>query len=221
MKVAVIADIHSNLPALIKVLEEIGEMQTFCCGDLIGYNPYPNETIELIRERNIKSTLGNHDMAVLTKDTSWFNPRAAVAIKWTINKLKKENLEFLKSLPVTYRDEFFMVHGSPRDPLEEYVYEDYPDELFQGFFKKASTNTLILGHTHIPFIKKIREKLVFNPGAVGQPRDFDARASFAILDAKNKHVEVKRVEYDVEKVARDIIKEGLPEMLALRLFKGL
>lgn len=219
-KIAIISDVHSNIYALDKVLSRIKGMEVFCVGDLVGYNPYPNEVIEMIRDNGIISIMGNHDHAVITGDTLWFNPIAARAIHWTRGVIEDENLEFLKTLPNLYVHEHFtMVHGSPRDPLDEYVYSDYPEETLKGFLKGVSS-TLILGHTHVPFVKNLNGKLIFNPGGVGQPRDYDPRASFAIFDTENGEVEIKRVEYEISKVADEILDQGLPKELAYRLYLG-
>jgi putative phosphoesterase len=220
MEIAIIADIHSNLPAFEEVLKKIEGLPTFCCGDLVGYNPYPNEVIELVRKNGITSILGNHDYAVLTGDTSWFNPIAAWAISWTIDELKEENRGVLEKLPTVYVGEFYMVHGSPKNPLEEYIYKDHPDYVFLDFFNYTDKDVVVLGHTHVPFVKKIGEKLIFNPGAVGQPRDGDPRASYAIFDTESREVRIERVSYDIEKVDKDIMEKGLPEQLATRLFHG-
>ncbi|MFH1774844.1 MAG: metallophosphoesterase family protein [Methanobacteriota archaeon] len=220
MQVAIISDIHSNLPALREVLKEIKGMRIFCCGDLVGYAAFPNEVIELVREKKIISILGNHDHAVITGNVEWFNPVAAFAIDWTRKKIKKENLDFLSSLPRFHEGEFYMVHGSPRNQLDEYVSEDYPEGELLGFFKYTSKNAIILGHTHEPFIKKLGDKLIFNPGSVGQPRDLDPRAAYAIFDIAAKKVEVKKIEYDIDEAANAIIENGLPEILAHRLYEG-
>ncbi len=221
MKVAVLADIHANLPALEKVLEEIEGMPKFCCGDLVGYNPFPNEVIDLVKKENIVSILGNHDHAVLTEDTSWFNRIAASAIEWTVKELTAENLEFLKTLAQSHDNEFYMIHGSPKNPLEEYIPPEAPEYVFRDLFNYTKSDIIILGHTHVPFVKRIDEKLIFNPGSVGQPRDFDSRASYAILDTETKELEIKRVDYDIERTAERIVKEGLPGRLAWRLFSGM
>ncbi len=219
-EIAIISDIHSNLPALRNVLREISGMEAVCCGDLVGYNPFPNEVVEIIKKNRIVSILGNHDHAVITGDTSWFNPIAAEAIEWTRNKISSDNLAFLKTLPRIYENDFFMVHGSPRNELEEYVYEDYPLEILKSFFTYTKRNSMILGHTHVPFAKKIDGKLLFNPGSVGQPRDGDARAAYAIFDIDTMSVALERAEYDIDEVANAIEKNGLPLPLAHRLYLG-
>lgn len=220
MRVAVISDVHSNLQAMQAVLKEVGGMEIFCCGDLVGYGPFPNEVIELVMARGITSILGNHDYAAATRNTEKLNPVAAKAIEWTIGALKKENFDFLKSLPRVYKNSFCMVHGSPKKELDDYIYADYPDETFHDFLRQVGKDILVLGHTHVPYIKKFFNKLVFNPGSVGQPRDTDKRAAYAVLDTSTKKVEIKRADYDVDFVADAILKAGLPDVFARRLYSG-
>jgi predicted phosphodiesterase len=114
-----------------------------------------------------------------------------------------------------------MIHGSPKNPLDEYIYPEASDYVFKDFFNYTENDVIALGHTHSPFVKRLDEKLIFNPGSVGQPRDSDNRASYAILDLKTKEVEIKRVDYDIKRTAETIIKKGLPERLASRLFSGI
>lgn len=220
MRVAVIADIHSNLHALEAVLEDIGEAVIYCNGDLVGYNPYPNEVLELVRKKGIFCTLGNHDYAVITGNTAWFNPYAARALEWTMKHIKKENLAFLASLPLSYEGSFYMAHGSPRSPLDEYVTEDYPEEVVKGFFSHVGRDVITLAHTHVPYVRRLDEKLLLNPGSIGQPRDFDPRASYALLDPGKKQVEIRRIKYDVEAAVEAVIEAGLPPVLGYRLMEG-
>ena len=215
-----IADVHGNLPALEAVLDELPKAKTLHLGDVVGYNPYPREVIELLQERRIASVMGNHDNAVLTGDVSWFNPVAARAILWTREHLSEEELAYLASLPLEIKNEVCAVHGSPRRRLEEYVFPDYPDEVLSGFLKLAGRRILAMGHTHVPFWRRVGDALVVNPGSVGQPRDGDARASFASIDLSTLEVEIVRVEYDISRVAREILRAGLPAVLAQRLFEG-
>lgn len=217
---AVIADIHSNMPALERVFEELKGMKIFCLGDLVGYNPFPNEVIELMWDMKIPSIMGNHDNAVVTGDTSRFNPPAARAIEWTIDALTDDNKEYLRGLPILHDDDFYAVHGSPRNPLEEYVFPDYPLEVLSGFFDYTENTIMALGHTHIPFQTRLDEKIVFNPGSIGQPRDMDPRASYAIFDSHEKKVEIARVDYDIETVSSAIKEANLPRPLADRLHTG-
>ncbi len=225
MKIAVIADVHSNLVALKEVLSEIeklGDLPIIHCGDLVGYNPWPNQVVELMKKRGIKSVMGNHDRVVVTRETGWFNPTAARAIDWTADTLTPENTDYLKFLPQAVREEeYFMVHGSPLRPIEEYVFPDYRRAILEEFLKIAERDILILGHTHQPFAIRLGERLILNPGSVGQPRDGDPRAAFAVLDTEKREAEIKRVGYDIEEVARELSTAGLPETLGQRLFYGL
>lgn len=224
---AIISDVHANLPALNAVLEDIsarGIEEILCCGDLLGYNPFPNEVVEIIRSRKIPCILGNHDYAVLTKDTSWFNYVASEAIRWTIRNIKKENLAFIKAMPFYIKTKknaasLYLVHGSPMDLLYEYVFPDYDDATLKAY--AGENDILIMGHTHIPFKRKINNKLILNPGSVGQPRDRINKASYAVLEAGEKKAEIIRVSYDIDYVAEEILKQGLPDFLAERLYSGI
>jgi len=119
MLIGLIADIHSNLPALSAVLEHMDVDTILCAGDVVGYYPYPNEVIEIVKKYKIASIRGNHDVAVVTGDTSWFNPLAASAVEWTRNNISPENMTFLKKLPekLTFGD-IAVFHGSPSNPDE-------------------------------------------------------------------------------------------------------
>ncbi|WP_457555538.1 metallophosphoesterase family protein [Candidatus Pyrohabitans sp.] len=215
-----IADVHGNLPALEAVLDELPVAETLHLGDVVGYNPYAREVIELFQERRIASVMGNHDNAVLTGNVSWFNPVAARAILWTRERLSEEEFAYLASLPLEIKNQVYAVHGSPRRRLEEYVFPDYPDEVLSALLRLAGRRILAMGHTHIPFWRRVGDALVLNPGSVGQPRDGDARASFATVNIATLEVEIVRVEYDISRVAREIMRAGLPAVLAQRLFEG-
>lgn len=225
MKVAFISDVHANLEALQTVMRKIKKInpkKIYCIGDLCGYGADPNAVIEIIKKRNIPCVKGNHESAVTTGDTSWFNPVAAQAIEWTIEHLHEEDFRFLSNL----KDRFivrienykaYMVHGSPRDFLWGYLHEE---DVNGDFVKEFDADILVIGHTHIPFIKKIKDKLVINCGAVGQPRDGINKASFAVFDTEKFAAEIVRVDYDIKYAAEKIIKAGLPSFLAQRLFLG-
>ncbi len=228
MKIAFISDIHSNLEALKAVLDKINSLgikQIYCLGDLIGYGANPTECLKIIKKIKIPCLCGNHEWAVVNRDLSWFNPVAAQALKWTSDKLDDKELSYIK----TFREKMFikkdlkilLVHGSPKTPLREYV---YANDVNENFIKNLDCDVLIMGHTHVPFVKKLvisgNSKLVINCGSVGQPRDSDNRASFALLDTAIMKTEIIRVEYDIRAAAEKIIKVGLPEFLAYRLYLG-
>ena len=222
--IAVISDIHSNLPALKVVLERIDELAPeliLCAGDLVGYNPYPNEVVWEIKRRNISCIRGNHDRAVILDDYTYFNRYAAMAAMWTREKLSKENILYLASLKDSIHLEYenFKIavhHGAPFDE-DYYIYPDMATEKLLGY---DNADILILGHTHVPFVKIFHSGVILNPGSVGQPRDGDPRASYLLMDPKKGKYEVRRVEYPIEIVAEKLMDEGLPEFLARRLFLG-
>jgi len=232
MKIAIISDIHSNLEALNAVLRDIGEVEcVLCVGDLVGYGPDPNKVIELLEILGIKSVMGNHDYATITNSALIFNEIAAEAIYWSHRTITEENMKLLASLPEHRLVEFdnlslYLVHGSPRDPLYEYILPNTSDELLLQFLNQTNANCLIMGHTHLPFYIDFKEKnkgIVLNPGSVGQPRDHDPRASYCIIEYDEDQkitVTLKRVDYDIKKVSEKIRKAGLPEFLAERLFHG-
>ncbi len=220
MELAIISDVHSNLHALKAVMEKLKGYKVLCCGDLVGYGAFPNEVVETIMREGIPSILGNHDYAAFTGDTTWFNPIAAEAMVWTRDRLKEDNLAFLRELPREHSNELALFHGSPIDLLNDYVYPDAGDSYLEGFFDVVKKEILVLGHTHVPFVRELKGKLLFNPGSVGQPRDLDPRAAYAILDTEKRKVEIFRTEYDVKGAAKAIVEAGLPTQLGERLHSG-
>ena len=228
MKIGIIADIHSNFHAFNEVLSKLSNIdKIICAGDLVGYNAYPNEVIKIVQEKKIPCTLGNHDKAVVTQDTSWFNPIAAEAISWTVDHITKENLNYLSNLPIVFKEQLneyllYVVHGSPRSPVEEYIFPDVSDQLLKEFLEETQADILVMGHTHVPFIRKIGKSFVINPGAVGQPRDYDSRASCIVLNVESEKIKIEhiRVKYNIAEAAKAIEKVGLPPMLAQRLYFG-
>ncbi len=221
MKLGIISDVHSNVVALKKVLSGLKDVEMIIhAGDIVGYNPYPNETIQVFREKNIFSILGNHDRAVITGDTSGFNPFATDAVYWTRNVLSDENLRFLKTLKNREKikignTNIAVIHGSPWD--DEYVYEN---RLSKNFLDEVNAEVLVYGHTHVPCFKKFDKGIIINPGSVGQPRDGNPKACFCILDLDKKTVEIKRTDYDIKAVAQKIMEYKLPDILAYRLPLG-
>ncbi len=227
-RIAFIADIHSNLEALEVVLSKIGGEETYCLGDVVGYGANPNEVIQLLRKNNVPSITGNHDQAAISGVTSGFNARAGMAAMWTIKQLNEESLRYLRELPLERRVEadgvrIYMTHGSPDDPLWEYVDPSTHSMVFDHYLGRLEADAIALGHTHIPFVWQNGRRLVFNPGSVGQPRNGDRRASFATLSIEGgvASVEETRLEYDFERAAAKIREAGLPEQHASRLFYGI
>ncbi len=232
MKIAIVADIHSNLPALTQVLasaEKAGVEQVYCAGDLVGYGPFPNESIDLIRSACSGVVAGNHDAALAGKvGLDRFNRAGAKALRWTKKMITPANADYLRQLPMRIvREEFTLVHASPADPDSwEYVLSAAEAQEAFGAF---STRLCFMGHSHVPLI--IGEDMSFNAfrkdcrflvnvGSVGQPRDGDPRAAFGLLDTVEWTYELVRVEYDVQKTAAATVEAGLPAALARRLLTG-
>ncbi len=227
MKIGLVSDIHSNLTAFKAVLKDMPKVdEIICVGDLVGYGAEPNEVVKLARSKGVKAVMGNHDYAAATGNASDLNDRAAAAISWTSKKLTRDNKDYLASLPTHLEMDFgnenlYVVHGSPRDPLREYVFPDFSNRDLAGVVKGVEADILVVGHTHVPMERLILGKNVVNPGSVGQPRDRDKRASYAVMTSgKEIAVSFWRVDYNVSAVAEKIKSAGLPEELATRLFFG-
>lgn len=246
MRYLILSDIHANQTALEAALEAAkGKWdKAVCLGDLVGYGPDPNEVTDRIREISSLTIRGNHDKAVTgIGDPEEFNPIARNAVVWTREQLRPENFEYLKDLPRGPRqaDSFSIIHGSVHDE-DEYV---FAPELALPGLQDAPSSVVFFGHTHIQggFTLRGEEMAVLhfkpafgsdfsrlnledgttyllNPGSIGQPRDGDPRAAFAIADLENQWVEFWRVSYDIEDVQRRMTQAGLPEPLILRLSFG-
>ncbi|MGD0573876.1 MAG: metallophosphoesterase family protein [Anaerolineales bacterium] len=241
MRILVISDIHGNLPALESVLAEAGQVdQVWCLGDLIGYGPYPNEVVDRIRLLpGLLCLVGNHDKAGLGQiDLEAFNHEAREALEWTQESLSDSSRAFLGSLPEKLtRGQFTLAHGSPRRPVWEYLLDTERARASFGFF---GTPYCLVGHSHVALAFRLsaeghcvlhlppqgtslglgEERMIFNPGSVGQPRDQDPRASYALLDTDQRLWEWRRVGYDVKRVQDQMRSCGLPARLALRLTEG-
>ncbi|MEN6394719.1 MAG: metallophosphoesterase family protein [Anaerolineaceae bacterium] len=237
----IISDIHANLTALEAVLSNVGEFDgAWCLGDLVGYGPDPDECISRIRQLpNLICLIGNHDAAVLSQiDTDAFNPEARQTITWTQNVISPDNIDFLKSLADKIRiDEVTLAHGSPRQPVWEYLLDTYSAT---RSFKYFETNYCFVGHTHLPSIfhmiddkhaitlsipnpnEKIElsPRAILNAGSVGQPRDRDTRAAYALYDTDAHTWEYRRTAYDIPSVQKRMEDAGLPLRHIQRLSAG-
>lgn len=220
VRVAVIADIHSNLEALEAVLEDAKSAEeTWCLGDVVGYGPNPNECCEIVKKKAKYCIAGNHDWGVLGKaELSWFNVFAVEAIKITRRIIEEKNKKFLENLPkIKKLREIVLVHGSVKNPIYEYIFRD--DEA-RDAFKNFSEKICFVGHTHRPATFKKNSRRIINPGAVGQPRDGDPRASYGLFDDQKLTFEFRRVAYPIEKTQEKMKKLGLPRFLIERLTLG-
>lgn len=250
MKRAIISDIHANLEALQAALAHIETLhvdQLICLGDIIGYGPNPAECLDLVMARCDLTILGNHDQAAIF-DPEGFNPIALRAIFWTREQLEKNGdpaqidrrWDFIGELPRRLDEgEFLLVHGSPRDPTNEYVFPEhiYEQSRIDALLSRVQ-HYCFQGHTHIPgvftenyqflppeendyFFLLGEQKIMVNVGSVGQPRDGDPRACYIVLDSDNKTVQYHRIEYDVEKTRQKILAiPELDDMLGNRLISG-
>jgi diadenosine tetraphosphatase ApaH/serine/threonine PP2A family protein phosphatase len=242
MSAAILADIHSNATALMAVLEDIdrrgGADELWLLGDIVGYGPDPHRCIDILRHFTCFGVIGNHDLAALDKaPLNLFAPDAAEAIRWTIRQLSADDALFLSRLPERLeRGSFIIVHGSPRRPVWEYLLSI---SIARENFATLSTPYCFVGHTHAALgFKKDPEgvsaihlteniglalgktPLILNPGSVGQPRDGDPRASYAIYYPEDGMFKLHRVVYDIAAVQDRMLKAGLPARLASRLAHG-
>jgi len=228
LRLLVVSDVHSNLQALRRVLEDAGLFDlAICAGDIVGYGPDPIKCVETFVERGFRCVAGNHDAAVVTGDVLGFNPYAAEAISINRLLLDDERRMWLGRLPVRLMlniegVKVVVFHGSPRDPLNEYVFPMEVSHLAVEFLDVTGADLLILGHTHVPYVQRSGLGMIVNPGSVGQPRDLDPRASYMIIEVEEGEVSIdhRRAEYDVDEVASRIRHQRLPDVLATRLYYG-
>lgn len=242
MRYGIISDIHGNLEALKKVLEILKKSSIdkyLCLGDLVGYGADPGPCMESVRSLNPLTVVGNHDWVVLhPKRTTSFNPYAREAILWTMRQILTTQKDYLASLPfIEEGEDFILVHGSLDEPKTfNYIFSLRDLELN---FRLLQKKICFFGHSHIPGIysyslreKRIEllpvgmvkfedeKKYLINAGSVGQPRDRNPSASFAIYDTEEKTLWIKRCFYDIRRAQEKILQAGLPKILAERLAFG-
>lgn len=214
MRILIVADIHANWPAL-KAINEKFDVCLFL-GDLVDYGLEPAPCIEWIRQNATYAVRGNHDHGVAQNvkvvGRNGFKYLTGVTRQLTMERVSAQDRRFLGSMPVTKRiavenTRFLMVHASPRDPLDEYAIADV--DFWQRRLQDVDAQVICVGHTHHPYVLEVGDKLIINPGSVGQPRDGDPRASYAIID--NQRVELKRIEYPVEETVQTVQESPLPE----------
>jgi diadenosine tetraphosphatase ApaH/serine/threonine PP2A family protein phosphatase len=240
-QILVLSDIHANLTALDAVLNAAGTVDAiWCLGDVVGYGPDPNECIERLRGLpNLTCLVGNHDAAALDHiELDAFNREARHSVRWTKSVLTEQNREFLGQLPErTLVDGITLVHGSPRSPVWEYLLDQKTVSENMSYF---DTDLCFIGHTHIPLFfcedsetgdisgdiimegdcPEICGRMFLNPGSVGQPRDRDSRAAYAIFNLETRVWKAYRVRYDIASVQNRMRQADLPTRLVQRLLQG-
>ena len=218
MKIGVISDIHGNRVALDAVLSDMPVVDSLvCAGDVVGYNPMHGACVDAVRERSVPTVMGNHDRAVAGDTSFGFNSMAGAGVKHARESLTDDQQAWLAGLPeerTTLDGRLKLVHGHPDDP-DRYT---YPRQF--GAHLLGDEEVLVLGHTHAQGHEHFDEGVVMNPGSVGQPRDGDPRAAYAVLDTETLSVTEHRVEYDIDRVQEAVRDAGLPAGIAERLQNG-
>jgi predicted phosphodiesterase len=238
MRTAVLSDIHGNLQALQAVLdfcEASGVDDYICLGDVVGYGADPNACVERVRALTDRAVAGNHDHAAVgLTDLNTFNPLARAAAVWTAGQLTRQNAEYLRARPLVLETaDTVFVHAAPYEPEAWHYVFDADDA--EVCFAQTDRTFCFLGHSHVAFICVARGRsremaasvptadgcrYLINAGSVGQPRDFDPRAAFALWDLSRKEIQIVRVDYDIAGAQRRIVAAGLPPSLAERLAVG-
>jgi putative phosphoesterase len=216
MRILLLADLHANWPAL-QAIQEPHDV-CLCLGDLVDYGVQPAPCIHWVREHATHVVRGNHDHGVAqhvrVAGRTGFRYLTAATRGLTQQLISSEDRRYLSTMPVsrmvTLDDvRFFLVHATPRDPLDEFALPDL--DLWTRRLQNVEADVVCVGHTHLPYVLEVGDKLVINPGSVGQPRDGDPRAAYAIID--DNRVELKRAAYAIDEAVRSIDESGLPEQV--------
>ena len=224
MRILLLADIHANWPALQAIREP--HDVCLCLGDLVDYGLDPSPCVQWVRDRARVTVRGNHDHGVAQNvpvaGRNGYKYLTGVTRPLSRERLGTDELRFLARLPVSRlltldQTRFFLVHATPRDPLDEYAPADV--EFWKRRLQNVEADVICVGHTHQPYVLEVGDKLVINPGSVGQPRDGDPRASYAIVE--DFKVELRRVEYPVEETVRTVQESSLPEAAKARLSEAI
>jgi predicted phosphodiesterase len=239
MRIAVISDVHANLLALDAVLAHVGSVDAIWhLGDIVGYGSEPDAVVDRLASAGAIGVRGNHDSAAAGgNEIEWFNSDARAAMEWTRRVISPATVAWLRALPARREEaDFTLVHGSPLDPMWEYV---TTSAAARDNLAAISTAHGLNGHTHVPIAFSLDgdrmgaivppgtpaaeldgQRLLLNPGSVGQPRDGDPRASYLVLDLAARHAQWGRVAYDIDAVRTGILAAGLPRQLGERLRHG-
>lgn len=234
-RVALIGDVHANLPALEAVLDHAhgqGAQSIWNIGDFIGYGAFPDEVVKLIRREDVVSIIGNYDLKVLEvkqNKEKWRGrklPRKLLAFEWAYDNLSKKSRKYLRSLPREIRLnlegwQVLLTHGSPASN-EEPITRDTPEERLWALAKMAGTDVIVCGHSHQPLVRQVGGVWFINTGSVGRPDDGDPRACYAMLDVEPASLDVRhyRIEYDVGRAVAAIREHDLPEAFAQMALQG-
>jgi len=235
VKVALLGDVHANLPALEAVLAHAGKYPieaVWNTGDFVGYGAFPDEVVQRLKEKKAVGIIGNYDLKVLQvkeEKAAWKKskvPEKWQAFKWAHEHLSKDSRDYLRSLPQELRfkaagKKFLLIHGSPLS-IKERLTSDTPDKRLRELSQAAKADVIICGHSHRPFVRELDGVYFVNPGSVGRPDDGDPRASYAILSITSKSIQVQhyRIKYDVEQAVSAIRSQHLPEVFAHMLLQG-
>jgi putative phosphoesterase len=220
MRLGVVSDVHGNRLALEAVLDDLPAVDGLvCAGDVVGYGPWPADCVAAVRDRAVPTVMGNHDRAVARGTGFRFNAMAQAGVEYSAEVLDDDALAWLRDLPPTRTvagGRVRLVHGHPDDP-DRYT---YPEEFSAAML--GDEDVLVTGHTHVQGHRVFDEGVVMNPGSVGQPRDGDPRAAYAVvdLDDPTPTVTERRVDYDVESVVAAVDDAGLPRRIGERLREG-
>jgi putative phosphoesterase len=227
MRLLIISDIHGNKEALDAVMA-VSHDDAICLGDLVDYGPSPDKCIDVLVEKKIPTIKGNHDNAVAFRMDCGcgyaYKHLSQSTREYTWNVLNDAHLEFLRKLPMDIRREengkkLYFTHGSPLS-FYDYIKPDTPEETIKELITGVSADFLFMGHSHLPFVRKVADVTLVNPGSVGQPRDGDTRASCAIFDTDTFQAEIIRVEYDMEVVFDKIRKNMSNAEELISILKG-
>jgi len=217
--IAIIADIHGNYPALKAVLEDIQSSsinKIYSLGDVAGYYSMINECIELLRNKGIPNVMGNHDYYLTNSESCHRSNAANICLNFQRKIITLENLNWLKqSLPVIEMGNMRLVHGGWRDYREEYIYN-----VEEAYFTNLEGKYFFSGHTHVQFLKKFVTQTYCNPGSIGQPRDGNNKAAYALIDNDNGKIILKRIFYPIDEIALHMKASGFDAYFYENLYNG-
>ncbi|GFZ34149.1 phosphoesterase [Clostridium zeae] len=223
MRIAVISDIHSNLYALIRVIEDIDTQNVdtvICLGDLVGYGPQPNEVIAMVKRRGFLCIKGNYDTSVVDNGFTYIRDTNinSFSLPWTVEELRASNKYYLENLPDSIslkidNRKILFVHGSP-NKIDEYLYENNPD--LDTIVDEIDEDILVCAHTHMPMVKQLKNKMIINGGSVGKPKNGSPDSTYAIIDiskGRSTRAEIRKVSYEYKRIMKDMEMKKFPSTL--------